>query len=678
MPKDDIPPPDTTQAKDSSPVTDAASSSGANVETMARISQDVSREREDRAKSDTRDDKEKGKQEREKLWDKDPKTGEFKALNVDPPPAQLYAAAQKRLMPEGPGSEQPNGAGKSPGGAQKAAVNAAIEGAVKAAAGGAPGEGTAQNFAAAAAEGAAIKAAEQPPATKDKAQPASDQAKDKTKEGDVPLDAASQQAKDKFLEQMKGRLNEGDYKELEKRLGEMDKRILNNKVEGRDGKVNQQQELKKTYDALSQLADGKAEGKDGLKHNGENIYNKDDVNKIITDTVSKLADPEHNFNQGMHNTCALQSIARQEAAISPSTYAQRQADIARTGQFQADGKTVKLDTASLRLDGEARNNGLWPKGDARGASGHNNDIAMAQLNLNQKYGSDSQGNGNRIYKQNPNATGHGDTGESVVDRATGKVVGDSPEISASGVSSTKQAAFGQRFGDDFGKATTFVNAAAFGQISNVSSFTNGADMKNQLKANEAKGWQYSTIGMHTGHWSGSEGQGGAGGWHAVSVSMAAGDKVNVINNWGGKFNFTDSNGKAQDADKVLGWMNDTQNTPGSGYKPGDHNFDPDSKSRVDQDKDKDKEKEPEKEKKEPDSKKPEEGKKKFEKKDVLDSGQAQQLLSALAEAAQVQSQLDQLPQGDARRSQLQADKVMAERSAVTASGSLTRTVEIDA
>ncbi len=676
MPKDEIPPPDTTQAKDNTPVNDASGSNAANVETLARISQDVTREREDRAKTDSRDEKERVRQEKDKVWDKDTKTGEFKALNIDPPAAQLFASAQKRALPETAGSDQPNGSGQSPGqNAAQQGANAALEGAAKALAAAAPGDGAAQKLAFAAAQGAADKAAEQPPAAKDKAQPEGDQAKDKVKEGDTPLDAATQQAKDKFLEQMKGRLNESDYKELEKRLGQMDQRILNNKVEGRDGKINQQQELKKTYEALGQLADGRAEGKDGLKHNGENVYNKDDINKIITDTVSKLADPERNFNQGMHNTCALQSIARQEAAISPSTYAQRQADIARTGQFQADGKAVKLDVASLRLDGEARNNGLWPQGDTRGASGHNNDIAMAQLNLNQKYGSDSQGNGNRIYKQSPNATGHGNTGESIVDRATGQAVGDNPEINASGISSTKQSAFGHRFGDQFGKATTFVNAAAFGKIDNVSSFNNGTEMKNQLKANEAKGWQYSTIGMHTGHWSGSEGQGGAGGWHAVSVSMAAGDKVNVINNWGGKFNFTDSNGKAQDADNVMDWMNDTQNTPGSGYKPGDHNFDPDGKSRVD--KDKDKEKEPEKDKKEPDPKKQEDPKKKFEKKDVLDPSQAQQLIDALADAAQLQSQLDQLSQGDARRSQLQADKSNAERSAVVASGSLTRSIEID-
>lgn len=652
MANDQIPPPeDTKVATDQTTVTDAAAST----DTAAQLSLDATRAMEDRAKADNGQSREKDKQERDKLWDKDPKTGEPKSLNVHPSPSQLFASAQQRMNPAEPlanGAANP-GEGGQPGGNPKLAAGGAEAFAVP-------------------AEKAAMKAAGS--AGLDQPQQLSDKAKEKGKEADIPLDAATQQSKDNFLEQMKGRLNESDYKELESRLNQMDQRILHNKVQGRDGQMDQQQELKKTYDALNQLADGRAEGKDGLKHNGQNVYNQQDVNKIITDTVSKLADPENNFNQGKHNTCALQAGARQEAAISPSTYAQRQADIARTGEFQADGKTVKLDVGSLRLDAEARNAGLWAQGDVRGAAGHNNDIAMAQLNLNQKFGADAEGNGNRVYTQSPNPQSHGDTGERVIDRASGQTVGNSPEIDARGMSNVKQAAFGHRFSDTFGKDTTFVNEAAFGKIDNVSSFTSGEQMKNQLKANEAKGWQYSTIGMHTGHWSGSEGQGGAGGWHAVSVSMAQNDKVNVINNWGGKFNFTDANGKAQDADKVLSWMNDTANKPGSGYVPGDHNFDPDGKSRVDKDKPEDKEK------KEPEQKQPEdkkEDKKKNEKKEAIDPTEAQHLIDALASVSQIQGQLDSLAQGDARRSQLQADKGNAERNVSLATGNLSRIIDID-
>jgi hypothetical protein len=503
----------------------------------------------------------------------------------------------------------------------------------------------------------------------------SDGKKEKGVEGkDKPLAKDTQEAKDKFLEQMKDRLDPADFQKLQQELNKMDQRILNNKVLDKDkNPIDQQKELKKTYDSLNKLADGTAEDKEkGLKYTNpktgkqENVYDKDDVNKIVCDTVSKLADPEHQFNQGKHNTCALQAAGRQEAAMSPSTYAERQAQLARTGEFTATGKdgqtqTVKVDRGSLRLDDEARNNGLWATGDVRKAAGHNNDLAMAQLNLNQKYGTNEKGEGNRIYTQNPNTRAQGDTGERVVDTRSGKVVGNSPEIDARGISNVKQAAFGDRFGANFGKDTTFVNAAAFGNIDNVSCFTNGQQMKDQLKANEAKGWQYSTIGMHTGHWSGSEGQGGAGGWHAVSVSMAQGDKVNVINNWGGKFNFTDANGKAQDADKVLGWMNDTTNTPGSGYKPGDHQFDPDGKTRPDKDKPDPEKKEPKDEKKEPQER--EQSKKDVDPVDAFKALLAAQHADAVSKMENLKTQISSLSANDSRRQSLQAELSSAQSTA---------------
>lgn len=430
--------------------------------------------------------------------------------------------------------------------------------------------------------------------------------KDAGEKGDrVKLDPKTQEEKDKFLKSMEGRLSEADMKALKDRLDTMDQRILKSgNVKESDGKgglkergaEGAQKELAETYKELTRLsgADKKVGTDQGQIYGDMGKKGTEIVNKGVMDTVNRLADPRRAFNQGQNPTCALQSIGRQQAELSPSNYAKQMADIANKGEFtaQKDGKdmTVTVDKASLRRPDEAAmSKNPWSNNDQRGVAGMWGDFGNAQLNL------DLKGEG-KVYRNDPKQANHRNpSGEGVYTKGakegTFNFQHRSPETDARGIVNTKDALFRDRFGKGFAKETTLVDPKAFGRGTGAKEVDSPAALQKALKDNQDKGWTLSTIGMHTQHWANSEGQGGAGGWHAISAELNKDGSINLWNNWGGKFNE-----KSVNADRVHGLMDQPGGTPqGQGQ---DHVFDPDGKSRVPHPDDKKDEKKPEEKKEE--------------------------------------------------------------------------------
>src|SRR5690606_1693726 len=119
----------------------------------------------------------------------------------------------------------------------------------------------------------------------------------------------------------------------------MEERVRNNPAQTRDGHLNPEQEARLAYDAMTRLARGDAQ----RESNGVPPSHRD-VNNVIRDAAARMGYPETKFDPGRHNTRALEASARQEAWMSPASYASRLADIANTGRVTDErGRETVLD-----------------------------------------------------------------------------------------------------------------------------------------------------------------------------------------------------------------------------------------------------------------------------------------------------------------------------------------------
>ncbi len=188
---------------------------------------------------------------------------------------------------------------------------------------------------------------------------------------------------------------------------------------------NPDQEMARVVGAMDRVlsSDGVVDGKQ--------VHSAEDQNKIVEGLARRSANPEKNVNQGAHNTCPMESKARQVLETNPADYCETVASVATTGKAmlgpEGDKRETKVHTDSLRLDREARNMGANSDG-KRDASGQMFDLAAAQAYWDTQSGP----NGRYEYRQGSNP-GQGSTGESLVKidgSGNEQVVGDNAMLTA--------------------------------------------------------------------------------------------------------------------------------------------------------------------------------------------------------------------------------------------------------
>lgn len=392
-------------------------------------------------------------------------------------------------------------------------------------------------------------------------------------------------------------------REVMSNMAKMEEHLQKNPPKSVDGHLDPVKESIRSYDAMARIANGEGErSSNGIRFASNDATNNHRVMETVRDGANRLGDQEHGHNQGPNNTCALQADQRQESYVSPATYAERLASLTNTGKFtDMRGRETVVDKASLcNFDSQAAN---FVPGQGRGPAGKVMDLGNGQWVQNHLSG--TFGSSQALTYKQGSPSGRGDTGERVVQNATGNVIDDNPRADGNAVSAMKQQLYGDRLDPNFGKLNMLTNGTAF--RGNFSSFTDPKAYTEAIQANESKGWGYSTAAVHTGNWNTDGSNGGDGGWHAISVSIAKGADgkakigsdglamVHETNNWDGKFQ------KDRTATEALNDGKGAWNSNGSGGS--DHRFDHGKQSDLDpkadkgnndrnkDDKDKDKDKE---------------------------------------------------------------------------------------
>ncbi len=388
----------------------------------------------------------------------------------------------------------------------------------------------------------------------------------------IELSSEAQKAKDDFVKIFEARLKDDPrvqdnpqlLKEFGARMAQMDQRILHERVQSDDGSyVNQQEQLANEYRNWARI------GTDAEKL----MYTADDgsqqqvfsepwmVNNILASGIVRGADPEHFYAQGANNTCAGQSIYRGGEDAVAGEDSRTIADICTKGEFEAVDKrgevfTCRVDRASLIPDREARNVYLSPS-NARDAYGQISDI-RAQLNLDlimrDEYNQQGKAGGEGVMVYSKVAPiNQRDSGERVTDTRTGQVVANDPCFYAESESDTKQSLYGRAIGrKNYGKETTLV-AANRPHGNNVTAITGSAHLSGQLHTLSNIGLMAHVITKVENYVDNGRGLGGARGNHATSAEIGKDGGINFINNWGGKYSYTNMS-----ADTLFAWMNEPQ------------------------------------------------------------------------------------------------------------------------
>ncbi len=277
-------------------------------------------------------------------------------------------------------------------------------------------------------------------------------------------------------------------------------------------------EMERIVGAMDRVlsSDGKVEGKQ--------VHSAEDQNKIVEGMARRSANPEKNVNQGAHNTCPMESKARQVLETNPADYCETVASVATTGKAtlgpQGDKHETKVHTDSLRLDREARNMGANSDG-KRDASGQLFDLAAAQS----YWDTQTPPSGGRFeYRQGSNP-GQGSTGESLVsiDKAGNeKVVGDNAMLTAHRV-----AEMSYRVDGDQG-VFAHTSLAVGGRLNN---FSNDKELAEKMEAYQKETGRPAQMLVFAGNLPGQAGRSSGHDLHAMTAWTKDG-KFYGDNQWG--------------------------------------------------------------------------------------------------------------------------------------------------
>lgn len=259
------------------------------------------------------------------------------------------------------------------------------------------------------------------------------------------------------------------------------------------------------------------------KVDGKQVHSAEDQNKIVEGLARRSANPEKNVNQGAHNTCPMESKARQVLETNPADYCETVASVATTGKAmlgpEGDKRETKVHTDSLRLDREARNMG--PNSDGkRDGSGQLFDLAAAQ-----SYWDTQSGPGGRYeYRQGSNP-GQGETGESLVKidgNGNEKVVGDNAMLTAHRV-----AEMSYRVDGDQG-VFAHTSLAVGGRLNN---FSNAQELQEKMEAYQKETGRPAQMLVFAGNLPGQAGRSSGHDLHAMTAWTKDG-KFYGDNQWG--------------------------------------------------------------------------------------------------------------------------------------------------
>jgi hypothetical protein len=275
-----------------------------------------------------------------------------------------------------------------------------------------------------------------------------------------------------------------------------------------------------TYKALGESMDAKkaSNGKD------EPASSSAERALGLVDFLRSAANTDK-IDQGRHNTCNVTQLRDREMETNPAQAAERFKSLTIDGQYLSHGangerdRMIKLPPSSMRPDQEALAQQNGPIDGQRGYFGQLSDLAL----VNDFW----QRRGLTYTQGEPGAYGREDTGERLVRSGTGRVMKDGRgrPITQPLLDSNAVKEIGQRmgFGDDF----IYDNRDPHSTVGRLAT-------KEKMAERLEKG--SITMVVDSGHsiFTGTAGEGGAGGGHVVQISKSklGKDYVHVDNSWG--------------------------------------------------------------------------------------------------------------------------------------------------
>lgn len=296
------------------------------------------------------------------------------------------------------------------------------------------------------------------------------------------------------------------------------------------------EEVAKTYAELGKILDAK----------GDSPMKPEQREKIAEQVMDHAAHPT-DINQGYHQTCNVTVVESMMYTKNPAAAAHMMSEISTKGEYTGqDGTHVKLNPANFSPDSEAKKD---PPGSGdRNYASQMFQVTAANLEL-QKHHPDQE----YVQRPVPLSGKTLDSGEQIIDKATGNVVkdGDKPRDMAGGFSTEKVAETYNMIADKdpkTGKAEHFDVGLTCPPFSDQPVHATGIDSQEKLDTKLAElkkdNKLPTAVWVHTSaepFWTDSGGgsAGGAGGdkggGHYVTVTdYDAGPpaKVAIDNQWG--------------------------------------------------------------------------------------------------------------------------------------------------
>lgn len=300
--------------------------------------------------------------------------------------------------------------------------------------------------------------------------------------------------------------------------------------------------------------------RDGYLANGQPDHlSENDRKNMVKDLAAREADPEKFVKQGLHMTCALESMQKQSLqGQDPAKVAEQIASITNNGfadVTQKDGTTrrVNIDSRSLAPDAESAHNfdpAFHGEQGKRGMAGQAFDALAGQLAADLK--SERQGkptsrdgieNAGNVYMaahadQMGARPGQTNTGEGLfAKQADGsyKMTADNPDMQLWDVAHLNKAMGGQD-GAVFASAGMLTDSKppkGYPEDLKINTFHNTEELRKNLAEFQARTGQSGQLAVNAPFLPGG-GENGHG-MHAMNISLNADGSFKLNNNWAQKF-----------------------------------------------------------------------------------------------------------------------------------------------